>query len=66
MTSEAKGLLIALLSKNSQKRLGAGPRGAEEIKEHHFFKDIVWEDVYNRKLKPPKPVISELKKLDSQ
>jgi len=27
------------------KRLGAGPRDAEEIKEHEFFKDINWDDV---------------------
>jgi len=32
------------------KRLGAGPRDAEEIKEHEFFKDINWDDVQRRKL----------------
>jgi hypothetical protein len=33
------------LSKNPNKRLGAGIRDAEEIKEHEFFKDINWNDV---------------------
>ena len=37
--------------------MGGGVRDAEEIKEHKFFKDINWEDVYNRKLVPPKPYI---------
>lgn len=46
------------------KRLGAGPRDAEEIKEHEFFSDINWDDVSNRKLKPPKPEIRDLKNLE--
>lgn len=46
------------------KRLGAGPRDAEEIKEHEFFKDINWYDVQNRKLQPPKPEIREIKQLE--
>ena len=36
LSTEAKGLIIGLLSKNPLKRLGA--RDAEEIKEHPFFK----------------------------
>jgi hypothetical protein len=35
-----------LLIKNPHKRLGAGPRDAEEIKEHPFFKGINWDKVY--------------------
>lgn len=46
------------------KRLGAGPRDAEEIKEHEFFKNINWDDVYHRRLKPPKPEIKEIKHLE--
>jgi hypothetical protein len=46
------------------KRLGAGLRDAEEIKEHEFFKGIIWEDVYNRKMVPPKPEIREIKPLE--
>jgi protein-serine/threonine kinase len=36
------------------KRLGAGVRDAEEIKEHPFFRGINWRDVYERKLRVPK------------
>lgn len=46
------------------KRLGAGPRDAEEIKEHEFFKDINWDDVYHRRLNPPKPEMREIKQLE--
>jgi hypothetical protein len=37
------------------KRLGAGIRDAEEIKEHPFFASIDWASTFKRELKPPKP-----------
>lgn len=43
------------------KRLGAGPRDADEIKDHEFFKDVNWDDVYHRRLNPPKPELREIK-----
>jgi hypothetical protein len=43
------------------KRLGAGARDAEEIKEHDFFKDLNWDEVFSRTLNPPKPEIREIK-----
>ena len=64
LSTEAKALLIGLLSKNPNKRLGAGPRDAEEIKEHDFFKELKWEDVALRKLKPPLPEIREIKPIE--
>jgi len=51
------------MSKNPLRRLGAGERDAEEIKEHEFFKGIKWETVYQRKLKPSKPDIRCVKPL---
>ncbi len=59
MSEDAKLLIVALLNRNPSKRLGAGPRDAEEIKDNKFFKGICWRDVYERKLKPPKPVIKK-------
>lgn len=29
-------------------------RDAAEIKEHKYFEEIDWEDVYNKKIPPPK------------
>ena len=46
------------------KRLGAGMRDAEEIKEHEFFAGVNWDDVYNRKIKPPKPELREIKPIE--
>ncbi|KAL4474754.1 hypothetical protein ABPG74_001450 [Tetrahymena malaccensis] len=49
----AKNLLKGLLSKDPIQRLGS--KGADEVKNHPFFRDISWEDVYNKKLLPPVP-----------
>lgn len=37
-------------------------RGAEEIKEHPYFNDINWDDVYERKYQPPEPYLAEYAK----
>ena len=36
---------------NPKKRLGAN--GAKEVKSHHFFNDINWNDIINMKVVPP-------------
>jgi len=35
--------------------LGAGTRGAEEIKEHPFLSIIKWDELLERKTTVPKP-----------
>lgn len=52
MSNEAKDLIKKLLCRDPRKRLGAS-RDSEEIKEHEFFKDINWQDVFNRKFEMP-------------
>ncbi len=52
MSNEAKDLIKKLLCRDPRKRLGAS-RDSEEIKEHEFFKDINWQDVFNRKFDMP-------------
>lgn len=59
---DLKNLLVHLLTRNPQKRLGAGPLDAEEVKSHPWFNDINWDDVINKKLKPPKPNINPVPK----
>jgi len=49
-----------LLNRNPNKRLGAGPTDAEEIKKHPWFEGVNWDDVYNRKLSVPKPSIKKI------
>ena len=64
LSIEAKTIIRAviitqLLERNPQRRLGSGPKGAEEIKQFPFFKGINWEAAARRDLRPPvlaKPV----------
>jgi len=53
VSKDAQNLLITLLTKEPQKRLGAGELDAFEIKRHPWFASLNWKDVYNRKLKVP-------------
>jgi len=55
LSIESKDLLKSLLQRNPARRLGSGSNDADEIKKHYFFGSIDWDDVYNRKLKPPLP-----------
>lgn len=43
------------MQRNPAKRLGSGKGDAEEIKNHKFFTGVNWNEVYNKKLKPPLP-----------
>eukprot|EP01102_Stenamoeba_stenopodia_P010396 TRINITY_DN3125_c0_g1_i2.p1 TRINITY_DN3125_c0_g1~~TRINITY_DN3125_c0_g1_i2.p1 ORF type:complete len:668 (+),score=153.02 TRINITY_DN3125_c0_g1_i2:344-2347(+) len=51
-TPEAMSLLEGLLQRDPEKRLGSGPTDYLEITSHPFFKDINWEDLYNKKVEP--------------
>ncbi|KAJ1919306.1 Serine/threonine kinase [Mycoemilia scoparia] len=42
-----------LLQRIPQKRLGAGPEDAEEIKRHPFFRGTNWDDILNKRVPPP-------------
>ena len=58
LSSECKSLIKELMNRDVHKRLGAGKRDMEEIKEHPFFKDVDWNAIYSREIPPPpiKPV----------
>lgn len=59
LTIEAKDLLKKLLKREPSLRLGS-KNGAEEVKQHDFFKGVKWENVYNKELTPPIPPPSRL------
>lgn len=50
ISEEAKDLIVKLLNRNPQKRLGYNG-DAEEIKKHPFWKDIDFDEIY-KKSKP--------------
>jgi serine/threonine protein kinase len=54
ISKNASCLLKDLLQKDPLKRLGGGIKDALEIKEHEYFKGVNWDDVYNKKVLPPK------------
>ncbi|CAD8152904.1 unnamed protein product [Paramecium pentaurelia] len=47
MSEEAKDLIRSLLVRDPSQRLGA-KADAEELKKHAFFKNINWDDIYNK------------------
>ncbi|XP_066280404.1 ribosomal protein S6 kinase alpha-5-like [Branchiostoma lanceolatum] len=58
-SAEVKDLLMKLLMKDPQSRLGSGSRGGEEVKEHPFFKGINWEDLSAKRVPAPfTPIIT--------
>ncbi|CAK64069.1 unnamed protein product (macronuclear) [Paramecium tetraurelia] len=56
LSQEAKDIIIKLLIRDPKKRLGC-KEDAKEIKNHPWFNDIDWQDCYNKKLQPPKPLV---------
>lgn len=49
----AKDLVRKLLTADRTKRFGCLKNGADDIKEHPWFKPIDWERCFKRKVKPP-------------
>jgi serine/threonine protein kinase len=62
LSKDTKDFIIKLLNKNPAKRLGAGKKDADELKEHAFFDGVNWTDVLARKQKMVKPVLKDTKK----
>lgn len=59
MSSEAKSLLTGLLQRNPRNRLGSN-NGMADFKDHPFFADINWRELYDKKTPPPfVPVTTE-------
>ena len=55
ISNKAQKLIKALLKKEPNLRLGS-KGDVEEIMNYEYFKDVDWNKVYNRELKPPKNI----------
>ncbi|CCF49470.1 hypothetical protein NDA11_001901 [Ustilago hordei] len=53
MPADSVSILEKLLTRDPTKRLGSGPTDAEEIKTHPFFRDVNWDDMFNKRVPPP-------------
>jgi beta-adrenergic-receptor kinase len=52
-TNECRDLLEGLLKRDVHERLGCRGKGAEEIKDHPYFKGVDWQVIYLRRMAPP-------------
>uniref|UniRef100_A0AC35FTI9 G protein-coupled receptor kinase n=1 Tax=Panagrolaimus sp. PS1159 TaxID=55785 RepID=A0AC35FTI9_9BILA len=52
-TNECRDLLEGLLKRDVHERLGCRGKGAEEVKDHPFFKGVDWQVIYLRRMAPP-------------
>ena len=53
MPAESVSILQRLLDKEPKTRLGCGPTGAQDIMNHPYFRNVEWEDIYHKRVKPP-------------
>eukprot|EP00300_Choanocystis_sp_HF-7_P030227 c39009_g1_i1.p1 GENE.c39009_g1_i1~~c39009_g1_i1.p1 ORF type:complete len:476 (-),score=150.64 c39009_g1_i1:177-1604(-) len=61
INADAQDLLIGLLNRDPDKRLGSGPGDGEELRNHPFFAALNWEQVYSRGYTPAyKPEIKSV------
>ncbi|KAJ2726131.1 hypothetical protein GGI07_000770 [Coemansia sp. Benny D115] len=57
ITPDAKDLIIRLLRKRPEKRIGHGPKGVADIKKHRFFRKINWEQLEKNHGKFTPPIV---------
>lgn len=49
LSFQTADLIKKLLTKDPNSRLGHGENGIKDIKNHFYFKDVKWDDIYNKK-----------------
>jgi serine/threonine protein kinase len=53
MPRDSVSILQKLLTREPELRLGSGPTDAQEIMSQPFFRNINWDDVYNKRIPAP-------------
>jgi serine/threonine protein kinase len=62
-SEELKDLLKKMLDKDPKNRIGI-QNDKSDLKNHEFFSDINWEDIMNKKVKPPVEMIDVREEYD--
>lgn len=66
LSPAAISIIKGFLVKNPINRLCFSGTGINELKQHHFFSDLEWEALYNRKINMPyKPILKDPNDLSS-
>ncbi|XP_064648701.1 serine/threonine-protein kinase N2-like isoform X2 [Lineus longissimus] len=53
LSTEAIAIMRRLLRRNPERRLGSSERDAEDVKKQAFFRNVDWDALLMRKVKPP-------------
>ncbi|KAF3312459.1 Serine/threonine kinase [Orbilia oligospora] len=53
MPRDSVSILQKLLTREPELRLGSGPTDAQEIMSHAFFRNVNWDDIYNKRVPSP-------------
>ncbi|CAH1271531.1 PKN2 [Branchiostoma lanceolatum] len=53
LSTEAIAVMRRLLRRNPERRLGSTERDAEDVKKQPFFRNVNWDDLLMRRVKPP-------------
>lgn len=53
LSTESIAIMRRLLRRNPDRRLGSSERDAEDVKKQGFFRNVVWNDLLMKKVKPP-------------
>lgn len=53
MAGDIVQIFQGLLTKDPEKRLGAGPRDAQDVMDEPFFRNINFDDILNLRVQPP-------------
>lgn len=62
LSGDVVDLISRLLDVNDRTRLGSGPNGVKQLKDHPYFRSIDWDLLEQKQLEPP--FIPEAKRLE--
>jgi hypothetical protein len=53
LSDDTKSIILGMLDRDLNNRLGSGKLGINGVKDHPFYKKIDWDKLMSREIKPP-------------